>query len=107
MIRLEASNLAEQLFLRSWWVIFFCLGCLLFFEQSQKNRIKFYEQLRVKLDHLNEEKSLALIEYRKRQLAINSQSDPAFVDLTLRKVLGVVSEGQIKIYFKTENSTNP
>lgn len=36
-------------------------------------------------------------EYLTRQ--INSQSDPAWIEMVMKKELGLVPEGQVKIYF--------
>lgn len=40
----------------------------------------------------------------KRQ--INSQSDPAWVEMVLKKELGLVPEGQIKVYFSNGTSSS-
>lgn len=105
ILRIKPSSLFEEVFLRSWWVVLFSLVCLMFYEQGQKHRKVFFEELREKLEELNTEKNKALKLKKELMLNINSQSDPAYVELTLMKVLGVISEGQVKVYFYEEKST--
>jgi len=102
--RVKPSSLFEEVFLHSWWVVLFSLLCLMFYEQGQKHRLVFFEELREKLKELNDERESSLKLKKELMLNINSQSDPAFVELTLMKVLGVISEGQVKVYFCEEKS---
>lgn len=90
--------------MRSWWVILFSLLCLMFYEQSQKHRKVFFEELKEIYEELNAEKMRSLKLNQELMLNINSQSDPAFVELTLMKVLGVTSDKQVKAYFYKEES---
>jgi hypothetical protein len=87
------------IFIRSWWVIAFALVCTMFYEQGVKERNLFYQQLTQKLTNLQQEKQAALQKQKNLQLQINSQSDLAWIELTLMKGLGVVPEGQQKVYF--------
>lgn len=48
--------------------------------------------LKIELKNVETEK-----EYLTRQ--INSQSDPAWIEMVMKKELGLVPEGQVKIYF--------
>jgi hypothetical protein len=99
ILNLKPSSLFEEIFLRSWWVVLFGLLCLMLYEQGQKHRIVFFEELNVKFLELQRERENAEKLNRELMLHINSQSDPAFVELTLMKILGVISERQVKIYF--------
>ena len=92
----------EEMFLRSWWVILFMLICYMFFEQSLRHRDAEYVKLYQQLIELRETRKIAQEENAKLMMHINSQSDPAWIELTLMKGLGLVPEGQTKVYFKNE-----
>ena len=99
-IRSTFSLLFEQAVIYSWWVVFFLILCYLFFERGQEQRDRAFKELSIQLNELKLEKEHALDLQKDLQLQINSQSDPEWIELTLRKGLGVVPEGQKKIYFK-------
>lgn len=89
----------EAIFIRSWWVILFALGCYLFFEQSHKKLQDDFYRLHAQLEELQKNKQEALSMQDNLSLQINSQSDPAWVELILMKGLGVVPEKQDKVFF--------
>ncbi|WP_068468006.1 hypothetical protein [Candidatus Protochlamydia phocaeensis] len=89
----------HHLFVRSWWVMAFFLMCFILYEQALKNRDRHYKQLSEQLISLQMEKQKALQKQKNLQLQINSQSDLAWIELTLMKGLGLVPEGEQKIYF--------
>lgn len=91
------------IFFESWWVIAFIFACAIVYEQGLKERDDIYQQLTLQKQRLHKEKETALLLQENLQLQINSQSDPAWIELTLIKVLGLVPEGQKKIYFYTED----
>ena len=99
MLKLKPSSLLEEFFLRSWWVVLFSLLCLLLYEQGQKHRKVFFEELNAKFRELQSDREKAQKLNHELMLHINSQSDPAFVELTLMNILGVISEGQVKVFF--------
>ncbi|OGN59609.1 MAG: hypothetical protein A3F40_01885 [Chlamydiae bacterium RIFCSPHIGHO2_12_FULL_27_8] len=90
----------SEVILKSWWVVLFLLISYIGFDQGIKKRNKDIQNLNLKLSCLVNEKNI--ISKRKEELffKINSQSDPAWIELVLMKELGVVPEGQIKIHFK-------
>lgn len=92
-------NVIEEMFLRSWWVILFMLICYMFFEHSVRERDIEYVKLYHQLIELREMRKSAQAEHDKLLMHINSQSDPAWIELTLMKGLGLVPEGQTKVYF--------
>ena len=57
-------------------------------------------QLIDKLEELQNEKNNLLKLQEELQLQINSQNDPEWIELTLMKNLGLVPEGQYKIYIQ-------
>lgn len=88
------------IFRRSWWVIAFILACAIFYEHTLEKREHLYQQLTEKKHSLEAEKLYALKHQQNLQRQINSQSDLTWIELTLMKGLGVVPEGQQKVYFQ-------
>ena len=88
----------ESILFRSWWLILFCLACLGAYECSLQKWSADYKALKSQKTHLQNEKEKALMLQKKLQRQINSSSDPAWIELTLMKVLGLVPEGQIKVF---------
>lgn len=93
------QTLVSCIFIRSWWVIAFIIGCTMLYEQGLRNRDALYQQLTDQWLNLQKEKQQALHHQQNLQLQINSQSDVAWVELTLMKGLGLVPEGQQKVHF--------
>jgi len=92
-------NLFQSLLINSWWVILFSIFCYMGYEQGGKFRIIQFEGLSERLISLQLEKKKALSLQKDLIMQINSQSDPAWVELTLMRGLGLVPEGQIKVLF--------
>lgn len=90
----------EKQFLQLWWVIFFVLFCCMLLEQGLKKRDHDYQSLSEQLNYLQEEERIAIHTQNNLLLQINSESDPAWIELTLMKSLGLVPENQTKIFFK-------
>jgi hypothetical protein len=81
------------------WAVFFVAVCALtyFYCTSGKNVV--IGSLDHYLSALEVEKAQLLDTREDLLLQIHSQSDPAWVRLTLMKGLGLVPEGQLKVYF--------
>lgn len=92
-------NLLYQIFIRSWWVVAFLLLCAILYEQGLKKRNQHYQQLNEQLISLLQEKQAALQKQEDLLRLINSQSDPTWIELVLMKELGLVPEGEQKVYF--------
>jgi hypothetical protein len=84
-----------------WWVVLFILICLMAYEHSANNKNKESIFLLVQLKELQVEKENALMVHDELLRQINSQSDPAWIELSLMKVLGLTPEGQTKVFFNT------
>ncbi len=89
-------------FQHSWWVFAFIIGCMILFEHGLKHREALFKQLTGQKKSLEKEKEEASIQQANLQLQLNSQSDLAWQELTLMKGMGLVPEGQQKVYFYTE-----
>lgn len=82
-----------------WWVFAFIFVCYTLYEQAVYKWEGEYSVLKKQMELLKEKKMVALVQQEDLLLQINSQSDPEWVELTLMRGLGLVPEGQKKIYF--------
>lgn len=87
---------------QSWWVLLFIAVCSLVYFNSAGKKDEVINSLEQHLGRLRIEKALLLQEKEDLQLQICSQSDPAWIQLTLIKGLGLVPEGQLKVYFQSD-----
>ena len=92
----------EQLCTRWWWVLLWLLVLNVVHESSSKARKEEEVRLKDQLTLLRQERMVALTRRDDLTLQINSQSDPDWVELVLRKGLGLVPEGQVKVFFQSE-----
>jgi hypothetical protein len=89
----------EEIFIRSWWVALFLLGCYLCYNHGQEIRNQDFDKLHVQYLELQKERARAYALRESLTLQVNSQSDPEWVELTLMKGLGLVPEGSTKVIF--------
>lgn len=92
----------ESFLIQHWWLIFFALFCLVAYYSGLK---RFHEDetfLKERKEQLLLEKEAALDLRQQQVLQIESENDPAWVELVLMKRLGVIPEGQQKVYFSSK-----
>lgn len=87
-------------FFRFWWAILFVLFCYGFYIHGMEAKRKSYSELEQKALFLNEQLLTAQEIQKDLKLQIESQSDPAYVEMLIKKRLGMVSSGQVKVYFE-------
>ena len=87
---------------QNWWVILFAAACGVVYSSSAQKKQLVIASLDQHLEALHQEKVQLLEQNQELQLQIHSQSDPAWIQLTLMKGLGLVPEGQSKVYFYNE-----
>ena len=87
---------------KSWWVLMFCSGCLAIYAQGMQKKSLACVDLKNRIEKLQWERDLSLKTQEDLQLQISSQNDPDWIELTLMKQLGVVPEGQRKVFFKKD-----
>lgn len=92
-------NFLEKTARNLWGTILFTLLCMGLFELGAQKIDQDYEKLSVLLSQLEKEKQTALTEQEELKIQINSESDPAWIELTLMRTLGMVPEGQTKYFF--------
>lgn len=96
---LKGCRYFEKALINSWWVTVFIIVCYLCYEHGLAQKNNDFMKLESQHNELLKDKAIAEIERDKLQLQINSQSDPDWIELTLMKGLGLVPEGQIKVFF--------
>ena len=87
---------------RWWWTLLFILLCGGIYAKGMKKKQEIFSQLESKMVHLEKARTLALVKREDLLKQIDSQSDPAWIEMLLKKKLGVVPEGQVKVYFEKE-----
>ena len=87
---------------RSWWMHLCIIASLFLYFQGMKKKSIVRADLEEQLAQLVSEKKVCTEERDDLLLQVKSQNDPAWVELTLMKELGLVPEGQTKVFFKKE-----
>ena len=90
----------QEFFHQYWWTLLFVAACLLLYFHGIEKKKQACIDLREKAWELESLKRLAQVEQEELMLQIQSQNDPEWIEMVLKKRLGVVPEGQMKVYFK-------
>lgn len=99
----QFCNFFENQLFQFWWIILFALTCCFFLEQGIKKNNRDFVALTNQFNSLKAEEEKAFKKRDQLLLQINSESDSAWIELVLMKGLGLVPEGQTKVYFKDKN----
>ena len=70
-----------------------------------QKKVFAYRELKARFDLLSHQKELAIQERDDLFLQVQSQNDPSWIEMALMKSLGLVPEGQTKVYFKNREQT--
>ena len=84
----------------NWWVILFIDVASGIYWQGICGKETIYQELQMRKQRANEQLRLASCEHEELLRQIHSQSDPEWMELILKKRLGLVPEGQTKVYFE-------
>lgn len=84
------------------WIALFCISCIIFYFYSVGEKKQETEKLAMQLHKLEFELGCALERNEDLLLKIESQNDPAWIELVLMEKLGLVPKGQTKVYFEKE-----
>lgn len=87
---------------RWWWTLLFALLCYGIYATGMEKKKKIFYQLEDKIKNLEQARASALLKREELEMEIESQMDPAWIEMLLMKKLGVVPEGQVKVYFEKE-----
>jgi len=99
----QLEKFYDLFILQSWWVYLFAAIAYLLFMQGMQKKKEAFQEITKRLEGLSEEKKSALEEREELFLQINSQQDPAYIQMVLMKKLGLVPEGQVKVHFQENN----
>lgn len=89
------------------WFCGFILLTAIVTERALKHVNELDTQLDIQLSSLIKEREEAIKLREQLQQQINSQSDPEWIELVLKRELGLVPEGQIKVLFVDGILPNP
>lgn len=93
------SFFIEHVIIRSWWTILFIALTFIIFVKIYSDQSIHYHLLQDELMKLQTAKDKATATNNHLIKEIDSQNDPCWVELILKRELGVVPEGQTKVYF--------
>lgn len=82
----------------SWMIAFLLLSSAIYFQKSRK-RDAAISELSFRMREMEKMKKSLCQEKEDLQLRLQSQSDPAWIEMILMRDLGVVPEGWIKVRF--------
>jgi len=71
------------------------------YEKSNLKQREMRVQLTEQLIQLQEMTALALQQQMALKNKVSSQSDQSYIELTLKKEIGVIAEGELKVMFST------
>ncbi len=89
----------SDLFSGFWWVVLFILINFLVFHFIIKDLRVKEKDLGSKVTSLIELKREVLAEKENLEMQMKSREDPLWIEMILKKELGLISEGQIKVHF--------
>lgn len=84
----------------NWWVILFIAVSAGLYWDGICEKESIYQDLQMRMNTTQEQLRFASLEREELLRQIHSQSDPEWMELVLMKRLGLVPEGQTKVYFE-------
>jgi hypothetical protein len=91
--------LAVSSILARGWFYGFALLCSFIYEQNSWRQEEMRELLFQQQQWLQEKKRVALQQQKALKEQVSSQGDKYWTELILKKELGVIDEGEIKVFF--------
>jgi len=85
-----------------WWVALFGASCFLFHCRTKHHQQELHKGLEGRMEQLQAERLAALSKQGDLLAQIESQNDPAWIEMILMKKSGLVPGGQTKISFQKE-----
>lgn len=82
------------------------LLCGITYEKGRQTSHQEYQHLDNLRVQLESTKAMALLKRKELRLRLNSQSDLRWIELVLMQGLGLVPEGQTKVYFSHKDRLN-
>ena len=89
-------------FFRCWWTVLLILFCYGFYLHGMHKKKELYGELKENVDLLERQLYAAIESREDYLLQMDSQNDPAWIEMLIKKHLGMVPYGQKKVYFEKE-----
>ncbi|MCI0382046.1 MAG: hypothetical protein L0207_03220 [Chlamydiae bacterium] len=102
MPRLDHNQPYLRFFFKYAWVMAFLLICFGFYLHGINKKKKAFDQLAFRYQKLKNELACVIDEQKELKRQIQSQNSPEWIEMILKKKLGLVSEGQIKVFFDSK-----
>ena len=93
------SSYLKAFCIRSWWVIVFSTLSIAFYFQAAHGRTTIFSDLSLRMQEMESDKLALSQEQDDLDLQLQSETDPAWIEMLLMKELGVVPEGWTKVHF--------
>ena len=93
------AGLFRKAFVYNWWLMLFLIFCSVFYFQGSRKRDAAIAEFSFRLHEMEVTKMIAMQEREDLQLRLQSQNDPAWIEMILMRDLGVVPEGWVKVRF--------
>ncbi len=100
--KLSQTSSKKSWIYRSGWFFILLGAAALFYMRAMEAKKHTYEEMSFQFHQLEKERDEALSIKNDLALQIQSQSDPAWVEMVLKRNLGMVREGQVKVYFHAD-----
>lgn len=94
-----ATQLKEAFLIKSGWFFLIAFLSLFLFHKAHRYQIVELKGLQKEIHLLSKTKEVALKEQQELKRQIQSQTDPNWVELVLKKELGLVGEKEQKVHF--------
>lgn len=101
------SSFFQTFVIRSWWVILLLMIGFFLFDQTSYHQKKIQKQLEEKVSLLIQKKEKAIAVQEDLKLQIFSEEDPDYLEMVLIKKLGLIRDGQTKIFFNEYLNHSP
>lgn len=89
-------------FFRCWWTVLFILFCYGFYLHGMHKKKQLFQELSQNVEILEKQLYAAVEKREDLLLQIDSQDDPAWIEMLIKKQLGMVPFDQTKVYFEKE-----
>jgi hypothetical protein len=96
----EKWPICNSICMRSWWVIVFSAISLACYFQVAHSRAIAMSELSGRLQDMEKAKIIASEQQEELTSRLQSETDPAWIEMVLMKDLGVVPEGWVKVQFQ-------
>lgn len=94
------KRIFKEFFVRSWWVWLFALLCYAIYDYATLRQDRRQKRLDDQIAQREQVVTELYLQHENLERRLQSQSDPAWIELVLMEQLGVVPEGQTKVYFE-------